>query len=140
MDADEALVILENILREERLSQLQITIFRDTWNDLSYRVIARNSGYEVGYVKQTGSQLWQTLSKALGERVSKSNIQSVLKRYAHRNRNQLVEGARGQELGAGDWGLGTRGQELEARNQRSGANSECKTQRSYCQIWCMKKN
>src|SRR5690348_16111441 len=81
MDAEEALAIVETALRDERLSKLQAIVFRHAWDEHSYQEIARSAGYEVGYIKQAGSQLWQSLSKVLGEKVSKSNVQSVLKRY-----------------------------------------------------------
>ncbi|HEY9740185.1 MAG TPA: hypothetical protein V6C90_06810, partial [Coleofasciculaceae cyanobacterium] len=80
MNNEEALVIVEKALSEERLSKLQVTVFQHAWEEQSYQEIARNSGYELGYVKQTGSQLWQLLSQAFGEKVTKSNVQLVLKR------------------------------------------------------------
>lgn len=82
MTTDEALAIVEQALREERLSKLQLTILRSAWEQQSYLEIARKSGYELGYVKQTGSQLWQILSLAFGEKVTKNNIQVVVKRKA----------------------------------------------------------
>src|ERR687885_2659239 len=90
MNTEEALVIVETALSEERLSKLQLTVFRQAWEEQSYQEIARNSGYELGYIKQTGSQLWQVLSRAFGEKVTKSNVQLVLKRKARE---------KGQELG-----------------------------------------
>ena len=80
MNTEDALLIVEKTLSEERLSKLQVTVFRHAWEEQSYQAIAKNSGYEVGYVKQTGSQLWQLLSQAFGEKVTKSNVQLVLKR------------------------------------------------------------
>lgn len=82
MNTEDALLIVEKTLSEERLSKLQVTVFRHAWEEQSYQAIAKNSGYEVGYVKQTGSQLWQLLSQAFGEKVTKSNVQLVLKRKA----------------------------------------------------------
>ena len=105
MNDEEALAIVERALSEERLSKLQVTVFRQAWEDQSYQEIARNSGYEIGYVKQTGSQLWQLLSQAFGEKVTKSNVQLVLKRKAR-------EG----EIGNREWGIGT--QETEKFRNR----------------------
>lgn len=90
MNPEEALTIVEQALSEDRLSKLQVTVFRHAWEEQSYQAIAKTSGYELGYVKQTGSQLWQLLSKAFGEKVTKSNVQLVLKRKARE---------KGQELG-----------------------------------------
>jgi len=82
MNAAEALAVVEAVLNQtlhhNRLSQLQKTVFCHAWEDQSYLEIARRCGYELGYVKQTGSQLWQLLSHALNEKVTKHNVQSVL--------------------------------------------------------------
>ncbi|MCA1992561.1 MAG: hypothetical protein LDL41_11090, partial [Coleofasciculus sp. S288] len=82
MNNEEALAIVERALSEEHLSKLQAKVFQHAWEEESYLEIARKLGYEVGYIKQTGSQLWQLLSDAFGEKVTKSNIQLVLKRKA----------------------------------------------------------
>ncbi|HEY9860310.1 MAG TPA: NB-ARC domain-containing protein [Candidatus Obscuribacterales bacterium] len=84
MDVEEALLMVEQALNPSGLSNLQVTVLRQVWEERSYQEIAHLCGYEVGYVKQTGSQLWQLLSQALGEKVSKSNIQSILRRYSQR--------------------------------------------------------
>ncbi|HEY9607708.1 MAG TPA: NB-ARC domain-containing protein [Allocoleopsis sp.] len=89
MNNEEALTIIEKALSEERLSKLQLTVFRHAWEEQSYSEIAKKSGYEIGYVKQTGSQLWQLLSKAFGEKVTKSNVQLVLKRKAREITQEL---------------------------------------------------
>src|SRR6476469_1241696 len=89
MNPEEALTIVEQALSEDRLSKLQVTVFRRAWEEQSYQAIAKTSGYELGYVKQTGSQLWQLLSKAFGEKVTKSNVQLVLKRKAREKGQEL---------------------------------------------------
>jgi WD40 repeat protein len=91
MDREEALLMIERVLNNERLSKLQVTIFRQAWEEQSYQEIAKNSGYELGYVKQTGSQLWQLLSQTFGEKVTKNNVQSVLKRKAQFVSRGVVE-------------------------------------------------
>jgi len=98
MNNEEALGIVKKALSEERLSKLQATVFCHAWEEQSYLEIAKKLGYEVGYVKQIGSQLWQVLSRAFGEKVTKSNVQLVLKRKGR-------EGG----LGTRDWGLGGQG-------------------------------
>ncbi len=95
MNNEEALAIVEKALSEERLSKLQVTVFRHAWEELSYLEIAKNSGYEVGYIKQTGSQLWQLLSQAFGEKVTKSNVQWILKRKARQSSQE--SGVRSQK-------------------------------------------
>ncbi|MDX2097000.1 MAG: NB-ARC domain-containing protein [Leptolyngbyaceae cyanobacterium bins.59] len=80
MDAEKALGMIEQALSNKSLSKLQVRVFRESWEDHSYQEIARSAGYEVGYVKQAGSQLWQSLSQVFGEKVTKNNIQVVLRR------------------------------------------------------------
>ncbi len=93
MNNEEALAIVETALSEERLSKVQVSVFQHAWEEQSYLEIAKKLGYEVGYVKQMGSQLWQLLSQAFGEKVTKSNVHLVLKQKARQ---------RSQESGATD--------------------------------------
>jgi len=78
MTADEALAILERTLDTEYLSRTQIDIFYKVWDGESYVAIATSLGYEHGYVKDTGAQLWRLLSKVLGKKVTKSNVRNIL--------------------------------------------------------------
>jgi hypothetical protein len=43
-----------------------------------YKTIARELGYEPEYIKQAASHLWQLLSAIFGQKVSKSNLCSIL--------------------------------------------------------------
>jgi WD40 repeat protein len=81
MKADEALIHVQEVLAPKRLNDTQEMVFRLTWEGSGYAEIAAASSYDPEYIKYVGYQLWQTLSKALEEKVSKSNIQSVLRRY-----------------------------------------------------------
>lgn len=80
MTVEEALVILEASLDQGRLTRIQELVFRQSWEGRSYSEIAANYGYDAGYIKNVASELWRMLSKALGEKVTKSNVQSVLTR------------------------------------------------------------
>jgi WD40 repeat protein len=102
MNSEEALAIVQT-LAEEPLSKLQASVFRYAWEEQPYQEIAKQLGYEVGYLKQTGSQLWQVLSRAFGEKVSKSNVQLVLKRKARELTDECV-GNSVQSLKYDDWG------------------------------------
>ncbi len=93
MNSEEALAIVELALQDNRLSKLQRTVFCQAWEEQSYLEIARRFGYELGYVKQTGSQLWQLLSDAFQEKVTRHNLQVVLKRQAPRMRATVSESA-----------------------------------------------
>ncbi|MFB2920932.1 NB-ARC domain-containing protein [Aerosakkonema funiforme] len=82
MTVEEALEIVNKVLDYQRLNKVQELVFRQSWSGHSYTEIAKTAGYDPGYIKDTGSQLWQLLSKALGEKVTKVNLQTVLKRYS----------------------------------------------------------
>lgn len=81
MNADEALSIVQKILGKDSLSDLQSLILQKTWQGYSYSDIVQDNPYNLSYIKETGSQLWQKLSKALGIKVNKRNLQTVLKHY-----------------------------------------------------------
>ncbi len=80
MTVDEALALLDAVLSPERLSDVQSLVFRHAWEGLTYERIATVTGYDDDYVRDVGARLWQRLSKASGERVSKTNLQSALRR------------------------------------------------------------
>ena len=96
MTVEEALATLTAILGKESLNDLQEIVFRQSWERKSYPEIAESSGYDDGYVKYVGFQLWKMLSVALGERVTKNNVRSALVRWrSHQGRGG--EGERGRE-------------------------------------------
>lgn len=80
MDAEEALRLLDKLLPQQRLVDVQELVLRLTWQGLTYTEIAEQTNYEADYIKFVGFQLWQMLSKALEEKVTKSNFKSVLRR------------------------------------------------------------
>jgi WD40 repeat protein len=96
MTVEEALALIDRALQPERLSDVQSTVFRYSWEGLTYAEMAERSGYDDDYIRDTGSRLWQRLSKVCGERVSKSNVQSVLRRWAG-SRGVEEYGSRGVE-------------------------------------------
>lgn len=80
MTVEEALAIVDVALAPRGITDLQEMTFRYTWDGLSYTEIAQTSGYDTIYVKQVGSKLWQHLSEAFSEKVTKNNVQSVFRR------------------------------------------------------------
>ncbi|HBW56298.1 MAG TPA: hypothetical protein DEF27_00260, partial [Oscillatoriales bacterium UBA8482] len=86
MTVDEALTIAEAALSYDRLSQIQELVFRQSWEGRSYKEIAACTEYEYDYIRDAGAKLWQQLSKALGEKVKKGNLPSVIKRYLQRSK------------------------------------------------------
>ncbi|NDJ16399.1 NB-ARC domain-containing protein [Myxacorys almedinensis] len=80
MKSEDALELIETVLDDHHLNRLQMAILHHAWQDQSYQEIASITGYEVGYVKQTGAHLWQQLSQKLGKKVTKHNLHQVLQR------------------------------------------------------------
>lgn len=88
-----ALLLIQKILGQNRLTEVQEAVFRGVWTKQSYQDIidtAAENGYyySLGHLKNTGSELWQVLTEALGERVTKTNLQEALERYQHRQLSQ----------------------------------------------------
>lgn len=80
MNSEQALDVVEKIL-QRKLNPLEKLIFRKSWQGLGYHDMAQDSGYSRNYFKEVGSQLWHNLSDVVGKRVTKKNIQLVLKDY-----------------------------------------------------------
>jgi len=80
MTVEEALIQLTAILKQKRLNDVQELVFCKSWSGSSYKEIAEQAGYDPEYIKLVGFQLWNLLSKVLGEKVTKSNIHAVLRR------------------------------------------------------------
>lgn len=81
MTAEEALELVEQAVAPRQLNKVQQLIFQHAWQGQSYMEIARAIDYDCGYIKDTGSKLWQMLSQSLNEKVTKQNVQAVLKQY-----------------------------------------------------------
>ncbi|MEW6495405.1 MAG: NB-ARC domain-containing protein [Cyanobacteriota bacterium] len=90
MTLEEALELVEQVLDKGHLNKVQELVFCESWQGQSYEDIAKASSYDPGYVKDVGSKLWQSLSLALGEKVTKHSVEKVLKRVA-KQRNQPIE-------------------------------------------------
>jgi hypothetical protein len=90
MTLEEALNIVEYALEQKRLNKVQQLIFCQSWVGQSYTEIARNFDYDAGYIKDTGAKLWQLLSFSLGEKVTKHNLQAVLKHTVRQACTQCI--------------------------------------------------
>jgi WD40 repeat protein len=63
------------------LTDVEVVIFRGSWDGQTYERIAEVSGYSVNYLKQDmGPKFWRLLTKSLGESVSKTNFRTALAR------------------------------------------------------------
>jgi hypothetical protein len=97
-------VLLTNSHPRSPMSDVQSIVLYNTWEGWSYQQIADNFGYHVDYVRQIASLLWQALSVALGEKVSKKKLHSVLRRY-QRHHSLIIHSAEVEiATGRQDWG------------------------------------
>lgn len=83
MNIEAALVLADDLIFTQtgkHLSDLQATIIRQIYQGQKYFEIAQVYSCTEGHVKDVASVLWKVLSKALGEKVNKSNLKSVLAR------------------------------------------------------------
>ncbi|MEM9535158.1 MAG: NB-ARC domain-containing protein [Cyanobacteria bacterium P01_E01_bin.45] len=83
MSPDEVLNWADELLHRhtgDRLSDLQQEIIKLAWQGHTYPEIADRYGCTEGHAKDTGSELWQLLSQALNDKVTKSNLKAVVRR------------------------------------------------------------
>ena len=90
MTEDEAIALVKQLLPQGTLSKVQEIVLSQSWEGQTYLDIAVDSGYDPGYVKDIGSELWRSLSKALNEKVTKNNLHGVLKRFAQKQQDAIA--------------------------------------------------
>ena len=90
---EEALHLVDNAIKPERLNSVQELILTQCWSGKTYQEIADSSGYDPDYIRVVGSRLWQLLTEAFGEKITKNNFRSILR----------------QQVGTVDKKQGTRG-------------------------------
>ena len=84
MTGQEALRIIDRLLEQHQrgsLKTIQAAIVSQVWKGDSYQQIGRELGYDPEYIKQAAAHLWQLLSAVVGQKVSKSNLCSILQQY-----------------------------------------------------------
>ena len=90
---EEALNIVDNAIKPERLNSVQELVFVQCWQGRTYQQIASDSGYDPDYIRVVGSRLWQILSDSLGEKITKNNFRSVLRQqFGHPEMGKGVKG------------------------------------------------
>jgi tetratricopeptide (TPR) repeat protein len=85
MNADTAINWIDRLLVLEtgkHLNDLQIFIIGQVWLGQKYPDIAAEYHCTEGHVKDIAAALWQLLSQLVGERVTKTNLKSILQRHA----------------------------------------------------------
>ncbi len=85
MTIEEALTILDNVLGQTTLNDTQELVFRHAWEDWTYERMAEQFGYTTDHIKNVGAELWGSLSVLTGIKVTKRNLQAVLRRWAERH-------------------------------------------------------
>ena len=88
MNLKEMLNLADRIVFEktgQHLDDLQEALLRGTLQHETYKQIAKDFDCSESRVRNTASQLWQSLSQELGEKVSKSNFRSAMQRLQNSN-------------------------------------------------------
>ena len=85
IEISQALRIVDRVLEPNRLNTVEELVLRECWLGKTYQEISANSGYDSDYIRVVGSRLWQNLSLAFEEKVTKNNFKAVLRQRA---RNQ----------------------------------------------------
>lgn len=83
MSIDRAIALVEEVISDRTgkpLNDLQATILREVWQGKKYLEIADLYGCTEGHAKDAGYLLWKILSKAWGEKITKSNFRTVIKK------------------------------------------------------------
>jgi DNA-directed RNA polymerase specialized sigma24 family protein len=88
MNLTEMLHLADKIVFEktgQHLDDLQDAVLRGTLQHQTYKQIAKDFDCSESRVRNTASQLWQSLSQELEEKVSKSNFRSAMDRLQNSN-------------------------------------------------------
>ena len=83
MSIERAIALVDCVISDRTgkpLNDLQATILREVWRGKKYLEIADLYGCTEGHAKDAGSLLWKILSKAWGEKITKSNFRTVIKK------------------------------------------------------------
>jgi len=97
MPAEEALALLNELLKEQKLKTIHELVFCYSWQGLTYPEIAKQVGYDTSYIRNIGHELWSQLSQAFEEPVTKKNIQSVLRRQLAQSQHATLANRSGKE-------------------------------------------
>ena len=107
MTADEALTFVELSLEGRSLTRVEQAVFVGVWQGLSYSEIAKQTGYDAGYIKLVSHKLWHLLTETFGEKVTKNTVQNLIRRQMQGKRADLPTTAPNLNFAASshqDWG------------------------------------
>lgn len=79
--SNQLFVLVEQLLYPRPLSKVQAIVLQESWNSRSYREIARDHGYDEGFVRNVGAELWRLITDVIGQKVTKSNVRWMLQQH-----------------------------------------------------------
>jgi WD40 repeat protein len=68
--------------RKKEMTEIEQQIFQGIWQNLGYDAIAKTTGYQPVSVRRLASQLFQELSTATGQKITKTNFQVIFNQLA----------------------------------------------------------
>ncbi len=86
IEISHALRIVDQTLDPDRLNTVEELVLRECWVGKTYQEIALDSGYDSDYIRVVGSRLWQNLSNAFKEKVTKNNFRAVLRQQGRKGK------------------------------------------------------
>ncbi|PZV14001.1 MAG: hypothetical protein DCF20_13885 [Pseudanabaena sp.] len=107
MTPEEAVTFIELALRERSLSRVERSVFLGVWQGSSYAEIAKETGYDAGYIKLVSHKLWHLLTDTFDEKVTKNTVQSVVRRQIHKKVDDQSTAVPSLQSGSSsnqDWG------------------------------------
>ncbi|HAZ49183.1 MAG TPA: hypothetical protein DDW76_36690 [Cyanobacteria bacterium UBA11369] len=94
MNIEEALTITDDLLfakTGQHLTELQKVILQASWEDYTYKDVARKFRYREGHIKNEASLLWELLSKILEVPVSKKTFRGKLEKRSQSDQVPLFQ-------------------------------------------------
>lgn len=94
INVTEVLQLVDQLIFEEtrkHLDDIQRVILEGTWQKYTYNEIAQKHNFSKNHVGDAGYQLWQLLSKQLGEDIKKSNFRSTIERLNIRSFPVIIQ-------------------------------------------------
>lgn len=86
MELEQGLELVNQLVRDRTgssLSAVEITVLRGAWLGHNYEAIAESTNYSASYLSRTlAPQLWQRLSTAFGEPITKKSFRTCVERLA----------------------------------------------------------
>ncbi len=94
MDITEVLQLVDQLVFEQtgkHLDNLQRAVLEGTWQKQTYNQIAEKNNFSKNHVGDTAYQLWELLSKQLGEDIKKSNFRSTVERLKIKSSPVIIQ-------------------------------------------------